>query len=101
MGVVLGFFSQKISPELGTYVTSLLILLGVIVGFLNITSKETKDFLLTSAVLVFVSGFAVNVFGQVYLLGSYFTGVFTAVMTFVIPSTIIVALKAIYSLASD
>ncbi len=82
-------------------VTGLLIALGMIVGFLNVTGKETTAFLLASVSLVFVSKFGAEVMGAVPTIGPYINGVFGAILTFVVPATIIVALKAIYALAAD
>lgn len=81
--------------------TSLLIVLGLIVGFLNVTGKETTPFLLAAVSLVIVTNFGSNQLGQIQMVGSYIDSIFKSIMTFVIPATIIVAMKAIYALASD
>ncbi len=81
--------------------TSVLIVLGIIVGFLNVTGKETTPFLLATVSLVIVTSFGGAALGQVAVVGKYIAGVFGAIMTFVIPATIIVSLKAIYALASE
>ncbi|MBI3051899.1 hypothetical protein HYY74_05585 [Candidatus Woesearchaeota archaeon] len=82
-------------------VTGLLIALGMIVGFLNVTGKETTAFLLASVSLVLVSKMGGEIMGDVPTIGPYINGVFGAILTFVVPATIIVALKAIYALAAD
>jgi len=82
-------------------VTSILILLGIIVGFLNITDKETSAYLLAAVSLVIVTSFGGAVLGNVAVVGMYLESILGAIMTFVIPAVIIVALKAIYSLAND
>jgi len=82
-------------------VTSILIILGIIVGFLNITDKETSAYLLASVSLVIVTSLGGAVLGNVAVVGMYLESVLGAIMTFVIPAVIIVALKAIYSLAND
>jgi hypothetical protein len=48
-----------------------------------------------------VSYFGGNVLGQIASIGVYLESIMQAIMTFVIPATIIVALKAIYALAHD
>ncbi|MBI2574745.1 hypothetical protein HYV82_02575 [Candidatus Woesearchaeota archaeon] len=88
--------SETPSPML----TSLLIVLGLVVGFLNVTGKETTPFLLATVSLVIVS-MGGDVLGKVATVGPYISGVLGSIMTFVVPATIIVALKAIYALASD
>lgn len=81
--------------------TSVLIVLGLIVGFLNVTGRETTPFLLATVSLVIVASFGSQALGDVAMVGSFLEGTLSALMTFVIPATIIVALKAIYALAHD
>ena len=81
--------------------TSILIVLGLIVGFLNVTGKETTPFLLASLALVIVASFGGDVLGKVATIGPYLQGILNAIMTFVIQATIIVSLKAIWALAHD
>ena len=82
-------------------VISLLIALGVVVGFLNVTGKETTAFLLASVSLVIVTTQGSDYFGKVVTLGTYLVNIFGSIMTFVVPATIVVAMKAIYALAAD
>jgi len=84
-----------------TAVVSILIILGIIVGFLNIKDKETNAYLLAAVSLIIVTSFGGIVLGNVAIIGKYIEGILNAIMTFVIPAVIIVALKAIYSLAHD
>ena len=95
IAVVAGFFT------LGPLTVSLLILLGLIVGFLNITTAETNEFLLATVALVIVAGFGGSVFADVSYVGVYLQRILNAIVVFVVPAAIIVALKTIYSLASD
>lgn len=103
IGVVIALIVGVIKPAGTEITTSILILLGLIVGFLNVTGRETTPFLLTSVSLVIVSKFGGEVLGQVSppAFGAALSGVLSAIMIFVIPATIIVALKAIYALAHD
>ncbi len=82
-------------------VTSILIILGIIVGFLNITDRETSAYLLASVSLVIVTSLGGAVLGNVAVVGMYLESILGAILTFVIPAVIIVALKAIYSLANN
>jgi hypothetical protein len=82
-------------------ITSILIVLGLIVGFLNVTKSETRDYLLAAVSLILVTYFGGQTLGLVPIIGTYLNSVFGAIMTFVIPATIIVSLKAIYGLAQD
>ena len=99
-GAVIAVLVGVINPgAANTSLTSLLILLGIVVGFLNITTKETNSFLMATVSLVIVAALGGAVLGQVAFVGIYLEGVLTSILTFVIPATIIVAIKSIYSLA--
>lgn len=83
------------------WLTSVLVVLGLIVGFLNVTGKDTKDFLMIATILVVVSfaGGSMQELAGVALLGPYLAGVFSQIMAFVVPATVVVGLKEIYYLA--
>lgn len=87
--------------ELNALVVSVLIVLGMVVGFLNVTGEETTPFLLATVSLVIVAAIGQGVLGQVDIVGPKLQQVLTTFITFIIPATIIVACKAIYSLAAD
>ena len=101
IGVVIALVMGLFPRLSGATVTSILILLGLIVGFLNVTGKETTPFLLATVSLVLVAKFGGDVLGAVATVGPYLQGVLNAIMTFVVPATIIVAMKAIWALAHD
>ena len=101
IGVIVALIVGIINPEGSAVVTSVLIVLGLIVGFLNVTGRETTPFLLATIALVIVAQFGGSTLGAVQVIGRYLAGILTALMTFVIPATIIVALKAIWALAHD
>ena len=82
-------------------ITSLLILLGLIVGFLNVTDKEVKDYLLTAVCLVIVTSLGGTSIRSLMIIGPYLAGVLNAIMIFTIPATIVVALKEIISIAKN
>ena len=87
--------------ELNAFVVSVLIVLGLVVGFLNVTGEETTPFLLATVSLVIVAAVGQGLLGQVDVVGPILQRVMTTFITFIIPATIIVACKAIYSLAAD
>ncbi|MAF50821.1 MAG: hypothetical protein CMH64_01895 [Nanoarchaeota archaeon] len=68
----------------------LLILLGIIVGLLNIQDKETTQFLVAAISLIVVGSADVNILGIPLILAN--------IVTFVSPAAIIVAIKAVYSI---
>ena len=81
---------------LGNKATGILLVLGLIVGLLNITGKEVVPFLVASVALI-VSGL---VGGVTQVLPSWLTAILSNIIIFVVPATIIVALKTIYVLES-
>ena len=99
--VIVGALSGNLPGTSLMWLTSLVIIAGLIVGFLNIGTKEVKDFLLISTVLVIVAyaGSAGTILKAVYMVGPYLEGIFTQLLAFVVPATVVVALKAILLLA--
>jgi len=71
-----------------------LVVLGLIVGLLNVTAKESTGFLVATVALMFSAG-SLNLLGFAIL-----TKILVNVVIFVAPASLIVALKAIFALAS-
>ena len=73
----------------------------MIVGFLNVADKQTKDFLLVAAVLIIVAGIggASATLESIKFIGEYVAGIFGQLLAFLIPATVVVALKEILALA--
>ena len=78
----------------------LLVVLGLIVGLMNITEKETTPFLVAAAALIIV-GTAGETLTVIRIIGKYLVGIVKAISVFVVPATIVVALKSIKSLAKN
>jgi len=91
LALVAGFWT------LNPIVTGILIVLGLIVGLLNVTGKETTPFLLATVSLVIVSTFGGDVLSVV---SPVLQNMLNALIVFVIPATIVVAVKAVYNLAA-
>jgi hypothetical protein len=102
LAVIIGLLGSYLE-QMGAWIISLLIVLGLIVGFVNVTRKQTKDFVLMAVALVLVSyagGASGTLTGIVYM-GDYLAGVFNALMAFVVPAVVVVILKEIYALAKS
>ena len=101
LGVVVAVISGALLPDNSTapIVTSFLVLLGTIVGLLNVTTDETNSFLLASVSLVLVTALGGSVVGGVVSVGQYIRSMLDSILVFVVPATIVVALKSIFSLA--
>lgn len=105
IGVILalagGLISGLLGPNGGSVVAAILVLLGLIVGFLNVTGKEAMPFLLAAVSLVIVATQGSILLSILPIVGDYFKSVFSAMTAFIIAATVVVALKAIYGLAKD
>jgi len=94
IGIILAVIFGFITLE-GTWLVWLLVILGVVIGLLNITDKEVQPFLLAGVVLVIVSALSGNVFSTI----PYLPAVFANILNLFIPATVIVALKSVFTLA--
>ena len=101
LGVVIallaGLASGALDAASAGYVTLALVILGLVVGFLNIGDKEVNDFLI-AAIAVVLLGTA-NL-GVIPILGIYLSSMVLNVAAFVAPAALVVALKAVYNLSS-
>jgi len=88
-----------------TIVLSILVILGIIVGLLNISARETMPFLIASVVLVIMFGFGSTYLGLVGqgsafdFIGKFMQGLLTYLMILIVPAGIVVALKELYAFA--
>lgn len=101
IAVVLGLAAQNLGTA-AAWLWSLLIVLGLIVGFLNVTGKETREFLLVTVALVvvaFAGSAQIERLSDVQIIGTYLKGIFDGILAFVVPASIVVGLKDIWALA--
>lgn len=73
----------------------ILVVIGLLVGLLNIGDEEVQPFLMSGAVLIIASAFGQEVVSAVAVLGS----ILEALLLVFVPATIIVALKNVFSMA--
>ena len=100
LGAVVAIITGAVSVDnTNPTIVSFLVLLGIIVGLLNVTTKEANSFLLASVSLVLVAGLGISVFQDVVSIGGYLVSILTKILVFVVPATIVVALKSIFALA--
>jgi hypothetical protein len=92
LAVVLGFIGSLTATWIWV-----LVVIGLVVGFLNITDKETHAFLMSGAILIIAGAFGQNVLSQVGVLND----VLDALLVIFVPATIIVAIKHVFNLAKD
>ncbi len=97
IGVVLAIIAGLVPAMQTPTVMWVLVLLGLIVGLLNITAKEVQEFLIATVALVV----AANAAADMVALGMMTTAILNNIVTFVFPAALLVALKAIWSLAAE
>lgn len=95
IGLILAIVAGIISSQ-NTIVVIVLIILGLIVGFLNITAKETLLFLAATIALIVVGG----VFAPLSLLdiGEILDRILAYVATLMAPAAVVVAIKALWAI---
>lgn len=93
--IVFAFFGS------GTWLGWLLLVIGIIVGLLNIADKETQPFLMAGVILVIVSYFGGVMFSTAALGVPYFHKFLENLLMLFVPATIVVALKSVFAMAHD
>jgi len=97
IGVVLAVLVGLVetwSPTQGNLAIALVVL-GIVIGLLNIGGKELQSFLLAGTALVIVSSLGGSTLMGVQYLGS----IMEALVVLFAPATIVVALKAVFAIA--
>lgn len=92
LAVVLGLFD----PVLGNWAI-VLVVIGLIVGLLNVADKEVTPFLMSGAVLIIASALGGSIMSDVPYVGA----ILDALLVVFVPATVIVAIKNVFSLARN
>jgi len=96
------FLSISAITSYSAQIYAILVILGIIVGFMGVTGKESQTFLIAGAILVVVSKFGMeSVTGSLIGIGvgDVVSSTFAALLALFVPATIIVALKTVFSIA--
>ena len=103
VSVVIAVLAGLAAPWVASqWVIVLLVVLGVIVGFLNVSEKETTPFLIASIALIVASTAAFATIDTVLSpLGTIIDSIVKNIAVFVAPAAIIISVKAIAALASS
>jgi hypothetical protein len=105
LGVVIAVIAGLVGGWVATssaWILLILVILGLVVGFLNISAKEFNDFLLSAIALILVGTIAqlTSIDTIIPLLGSVIQAMVNNIAAFVAPAALVVSLKAVYTLAS-
>ncbi|MEK6844654.1 MAG: hypothetical protein AABX44_00170 [Nanoarchaeota archaeon] len=96
IGVILAIVLGLFDPVLGNWII-VLVVIGLIVGLLNVTDKEVAPFLMSGAVLIIASALGGSLMSDMPYVGA----VLDALLAVFVPATIIVAIKNVFSLARN
>lgn len=96
LAVVAGIFSAlEIADLSNNFVSGTLVVLGLIVGLLNISSKETTAFLMSGVSLIIASVFGAGITIALPVVSA----ILASLLLIFVPATIIVAIRNVFNLA--
>ncbi|MBS1250821.1 MAG: hypothetical protein MAG431_02418 [Chloroflexi bacterium] len=79
------------------WATWVLAILGLVVGFLNVSGEETKGFLLAGIAFILTA----SALQSVPVIGEYLTSILDYVVVFVSGALLVVALQALFDIGSE
>lgn len=91
LAVIFGFVNY------GLWLGWLLVIIGLVVGFLSISNKETLPFVGVGIVLILASYFGGFVFSTGMLGVNFLSNILKNILMIFVPATIIVALRYLFS----
>lgn len=97
-GIILAILASLVPQLRGDISVWILVILGVVVGLLNVTAKEVGVFLIATMALIMASAASALSLAVIW---SGLTSILGNIIIFVAPAAIIVALKAVYVLAEE
>ncbi|MBN1153560.1 hypothetical protein JXB12_01425 [candidate division KSB1 bacterium] len=89
VSIIAGFMTHQ-------WIYAILTVLGLLVGLLNISAKEVQTFLLAAVSLVIISALGADQIAGLPVVGLRLGKIYMALLTFVSPAAIIVALRSLY-----
>ena len=87
-----GFGGEQVS-----WVSWLLVILGAVVGFLNISGSETRTFLVAGIALILTA----TAFREVPVIGKELTAIMNSILGFLSGAIFVVAAKSLFDTARD
>ena len=101
LAVIIGLFNKPLESA-GALFYSALVIIGLIVGFMNVGDKNSSTFLMASLSLVIVGALGSEPLKYIALNNYVVTSlrnVLGSLLVLFVPATIIVALKTVFSMA--
>ena len=97
------FLSLSSITRFSAQIYGILVIIGLVIGFLNVTNRDSQTFMISGAILVIVSRFGMeSVTGSLIGIGigDVVTSIFGALLALFVPATIVVALKTLFSISN-
>jgi hypothetical protein len=115
MGLVVGSMADVAPAQVGiadtnvsnvtAYVVLIMLILGIVVGFISVTSKEVTPFLIGAIALVVVGTStvwsALTLKSQLYLLYYWATDIVSFIAAFAAPAAVIIAVRSLLSIEKE
>jgi len=108
LAIMIGVATSTFMPiptiaKYSSWIYGVLVILGIVIGYVNVGGKESQTFMVAGVILVIVSKFGMeSVTGSLIGIGvgDIVTSTFSALLALFVPATIIVALKTVFSIAN-
>lgn len=91
----------NLSNDSARFVVATLAVLGLVVGFLNVTNKESVSFMVAAITLVIVFGPFLGVMANLIGGAQYLINLHSYVTSLIVPAGVVVALRTIFFTAKD
>jgi len=101
VGVLTSLIKIPLLSQYNAQIYALLVLLGIVIGFIDVNEKDTQTFLMASTVLVIASRFGLDGIRGSLIgieIGGMVSAIFAALLALFVPATIVVALKTVFSI---
>ena len=101
IGVIIAIIAGFVGGDQGSWMAPTLVVIGLIVGLLNIPSAETTNFLLATVSIVIVTKFGFDTLSLIPGVGDILANILRAILTAVFPAALVVGLKAIFGVVEQ
>tara|TARA_Y100000310_G_scaffold296119_1_gene328111 strand:+ start:262 stop:621 length:360 start_codon:yes stop_codon:yes gene_type:complete len=98
LAIVIGIFASSLTQSTYRGILIAMVIIGIVIGLLNVKTKESSKFLFAALALVIVGYTGGTV---VLTLIPKLSEFFSALMILFVPTTIIVALKTVFEASKD
>ena len=99
LAIGLGIFQTFEGSLQYTYLNWILVLFGILIGFLNITEKESKPFMIAGTILILIATLSYDAYQLVFSDFQLVPKVLDALVMLFSPAVVITAIREVWKLA--